>query len=193
MGLTRGVPAAMMAKITAGNFHPLAMVYLDWPGSAVRLHSGVGDLSYDGKTWLGVGQFGTIEVPAETASLAASTATLTLLGVPPEIFERLDDPIRNRAGEILFGLTTEPGGRVLVSDPVSLFSGVMDAMRYTIQPEGKDLIHAMHLDLGSGPRVRAKASIVHSPEDQKRKYPADTCGRHLLNLEAYTTTMTWPE
>jgi len=193
MGLMRDVPAAMMAAIEKGDFYPIAMVYLDWPGGAVRAHSGVGDLSYDGKTWRGVGGFGGIDVPAESASLVSSTATLTLLGVPPEIFDRLDDPIRNRPGEVLFGITTEPGGHVLVSDPISMFAGYMDAMRYVIQPDGKDLIHAVQIDLGSGPNARAKASIVHSFEDQKRKFPGDTAGRNLLNLEAYATTMTWPE
>lgn len=192
MGLIREVPAAMMAALRSRVFFPAAMVYLDWPGGAVRAHSGVGDMTALGATWRGVGSFGGIDVPAEGAGLIAVRSTLTLTGVPPGIFDQLYDPIRNRPGRILLGVTSKPGGSVLLSDPVSLFEGQMDALRYTMRRDGEKLVHAVQLELGSGPRARAKASIVHSYEDQIRKFPGDTAGRHLMGAEASVETMTWP-
>lgn len=193
MGLTRGVPPAMMAAITAGGFHPAILVDLDWPGGAVQVHSGLGSLRALGRTWRGVGRFGAIEVPAEASGMVATRTTLTLLGVPPDVYDLLDAPVRNRPGEVLFGVAAEAGGNTLVSDPVIMFAGYMDAMRYTIQPDGKDLQHAIQLELGSGPEARSLASVVHSAEDQKRRWPADTAGRHLMNSETRAVTMTWPE
>lgn len=192
MGLMRSIPPEMLAAIKSRVFFPVSLVYLDWPGGAVRAHSGRGDLTTLGGTWRGMGRFGAIDVPSESQGLVAVRSTLTLMGVPPEIFDRLDDPIRNRDGQIYFGCSTEPGGNVLVSEPIVMFSGYMDAMRYTIQPENGDLAHAIQVELGSGPSARARASVYHSSEDQKRKFPSDTAGRLLKNIKKVVETMTWP-
>lgn len=193
MGLMREIPAPMLAAIKRRVFFPVSLVYLDWPGGVVRAHSGRGDLVTLGGTWRGVGKFGAIDVPAESAGLVAVRATLTLMGVPSGVFDMLGAPIRNRPGQVYFGVTTEPGGNVLVSDPISMFAGRMDAMRYTLQPDGGDLVHAVQIELGSGPSARARASVYHSAEDQKRKFPSDTAGRLLKNIAKYVETMTWPE
>lgn len=193
MGLIRDVPPEMMAAIRRPGFCPVAFVYLDWPDEPVRAHSSVGQIVIAGQIWHGVGAFGAIDVPAETGGLVAARSGLTLLGVPPATLERLEDPVRDRDGEIHFGVATKAGGNQLVSPPISMFTGYVDAMSYQMQLEDGTLKHAVQIELGSGPSARSAASVVHSPEDQKRRHPEDTCGRHLIGIEAVTGTMSWPE
>lgn len=192
MGLKRPVHADTRAALD-GIFHPVVMVHLDWPGGAVRAHSGAGTIAWGGQSWLGVGKFGAVDIPDEAAGLAASAVSLSLLGVPPEIWDTLAAPIRNRPGELWEALTTRPGGNILIGDPIGLFIGHMDAMRYRLRREDGGVTHAVQIDLGSGPGARSAAAVLHSYEDQIAQFPGDTAGRHLINIEAETENLTWPK
>ena len=196
MGLKRAIHPATKAALQ-GVFYPVVMLHLDWPGGHVYTHSGAGTITWDGHNWLGVGKFGSIEVPGEAPGLAASQATLSLVGAPDALLDLLDAPIRNRPGQIYVALTTQPGGNVLIGDPISLFTGYMDAMRYRLMSdEGDDgrvvVDHVVQVDLGSGPGARSSAAVLHSYEDQIEKFPGDTAGRFLINIEAEVENQRWP-
>lgn len=191
MVLKRLIHPATLAAL-GGVFHPVIMVHLDWPEDQVYAHSGAGPISWDGHAWQGVGEFGEIEIPGEAPGLAASSATLSLIGAPDDLFALLSAPIRNRPGEVYVALTTEPGGNVLIGEPVPLFMGHMDAMRYRVRAEDGAITHVVQIDLGSGPGARSKSAVLHSPEDQAEKFPGDTAGRLLVNIEAEAETLYWP-
>lgn len=192
MELTRGIDAATLQAM-AGHFHPVLAVELDWPGDPVYAHSGVGEIVWEGKTFLGVGEFGNIAIPGDNFGAVPTEAILTLLGVPSEIFDRLDDPIRNRFGAIYFGVTTEAGGGVLVGDLIGLFQGYMDASRYIGERQGDEINHGIQLTLGSGAGMRSTAFITHSYESQISEYPGDTGGRHLQSSVTQARKRRWPE
>lgn len=192
MDLTRGIDAATLAAM-AGHFHPVIAVELDWPGDPVYVHSGTGEIIWDGKTFLGVGDFGDVNIPGDTIGSVPTEAVLTLLGVPPEIFDRLDDPIRNRYGAIYFGCLTEPGGNTLVGDLTILFEGYMDASSYTGERNGEVITHGIQITLGTGGGMRSTANITHSYEAQIAEYPGDTAGRHLQWAVKQAKKRKWPE
>jgi hypothetical protein len=192
MALTRGIGSALLAEISKSAWFPILLVHLDWPGGAVRVHSGVGSITWGGFTWGGVGAAGRIETPGEGISGTAGRATLTLFGAPADLLTQADAQIRNRPGAIYLGAVTQPAGNVLVGDPIAMFEGFMDALRFTIGGEGDVIEHALQLDLGSGPSMRQMAAILHSNEDQSLRYPGDTAGRHLINIEARVSTLRWP-
>ena len=197
MVTSRGVPAGMLAELAKPCWYPVAMVYLDWPGGAVRWHSNVGDISWDSQTWTGVGAFGEINVPAEVPGLVAAEAGLRLYGVPSTIYDYLDDPIRNRAATIYVGATTVRGGTTLVADPVEIFSGYMDAMSMT-EAHREDsgeitLERSVLLTIGSGPGARTSGRVSHSAEDQAKRYPTDTAGRLVIYNQSKTGKITWPQ
>ena len=171
------------AAIAAGNFCPIVLVYLDWPGGAVRVHSNVGNVNFGGETWLGIGSFGSISAPEETAGLAQNSASLQLIGAPDEMDDYLDSPIRGRAGKIWFGVVTKRAGNVLIGEPFRAFVGYMDAMRDLIQMEDEDLVRIITVDVANGPSQRLSASLFHTDEDQRRSYPNDTFGRLFINAE----------
>lgn len=192
MELKRAVSAAFLAALRAG-FHPAVMVYLDWPGAPVYVHSGVGNISFDGQSWLGAGGIGGIDIPEERSGIVATEAALTLSGIPPSSYDLMADIIRNRPAKMLMALTTERSGNILIGVPVELFSGYMDGMKFSTQADGEDLIHSIAIAVASGPGARSVASITHSYEDQISKYPGDTAGRHLVHNAANLAKLTWPE
>jgi hypothetical protein len=191
--VARGVHPDTLAAIAAGNFCPVVLVYLDWPDGAIRVHSGVGPLSFGGHTWLGLGQFAGISAPAESVGLAQSVAQLKLIGAPDEIDAYLDAPIRGRPGEIWFGCVSERAGNVMAGPPFRVFTGFMDAMRDTITAEGGNTTRVVTIAVADGPSQRLATTIYHTDEDQRIRQPSDTAGRLVINAEARARDLTWPE
>jgi hypothetical protein len=191
--LTRDIDPATLAALAEPIIYPIVMVYLDWPGGAIRVHSGVGTIQWDGEDWLGVGPFGAVQMPGEESGLISQPAQLRLIGVPDELDAYLDDPIRDEEGEILFALTTERTGNVLIGEPFSIFIGYMDAMRDVVEADDGVLRRDLIISLAGGPSQRAFTDLFHTDEDQKTRFPSDTAGRLVQNAEAEGKKLTWPE
>ena len=187
--LARGVDADIMAALEAGNFHPVVLIYLDWPTGEVRYHSNAGTITFDGHDYGGVGPYGDISYPGEGAGMIAERVALSVIGTPEDLMNDAEAEVRNRDGALYLGLTTERGGTTLVGTPVTIWSGYMDALHYEVHRDGEDVQHALRLELGSGPSARAVASAYHSYEDQQARHPGDTSGRHLIEIEKRVQTL----
>jgi hypothetical protein len=182
----------MIAEL-AGPFYPVVLVYLDWPTGPKRVHSSVGTITFDGHSWEGVGHFGQIDVPMESAGMSAPVTELKLVAVPIDSFTFMDDTIRNLDAEIYVGCLTARSGNTLAAPAVSMFVGYMDALRSKVERQGDRLMQDITLSIASGPGARTRSSVEHSYEDQIINFPGDTAGRHLLQIEAQSGAMTWPE
>lgn len=196
VALTRGVPAPMLSAI-GDTFYPVLFVWLDWPGAAVRAHSGVGTITWGGHNWTGVGHFGEVSLPEEAGSMVATEANLSLVADPAALDDYMGDAIRNLSGEVYIGVVTarpgEAGGTVLVSDPITVFSGTMDGMVMDVEPGDKGFTTKAVVSLITGPGARSDATIYHSDEDQARRYPGDTAGRLVVLALARQQKLYWPE
>ncbi len=197
MALNRGADASFMAEIAGPVWYPVTLVYLDWPGAPVRVHSSVGSISWSGETWSGVGSFGEVVVPREVSGVVPSEAGLRLYGVPDDIYDMLGDQIRNQVGAIYVGALTERSSNTMVGEPSEVFSGYMDAMRMEETVEASDgerrILRFVEITLGSGPPARTGGRIFHSAEDQDAAFAGDTAGRHVIYNEANLRNLTWPE
>jgi hypothetical protein len=196
MDLIRGVDPLMQAAM-AGPFFPICLAYLDWPGAPVYAHSGVGTITWDGHDWIGVGTLGNIDIPPETAGVAAVDAMLSLAGLSEEIEMYVDDPIRNRTVELYLGVVAarpgEPGGNQLRGDPVSLFGGTMDGLSLIASQGEKGVTTEAQVNVATGPSARSSATIYHTDENQKSRHPLDTAGRLVILAYARAQKLTWPE
>ena len=176
--VSRGVSAGLIADLGA-HFCPVLLTYADWPGEEIRIHSGTGDLSWDGHTWLGAGKLVQFQSPEESGGLATSEASVRVAATVEDMLGERGKVIRNRTMTVYFATTTEPAGNVLKTDPVEFFTGYFDSRTGSLSRSGADLAHDMVLGLGIGPSARASASITHSYEDQIANYAGDTAGRHV--------------
>lgn len=196
MDLKRGTPAAMLAAIAGPWFHPVILAEIDWPGAPLFAHSGKGEILHDDRTWQGVGKFGSVDIPEEVMTAVPSEFTMELVSDFPDLEPYTDTVIRGRLGRVLLGATTTPGGNDLI-DAVEIITGTADGlvMRVEIEDENgrRRVFYRLTVTMTTGPSMRSAAAIAHSDEDQRRAFPNDTAGRHLILAEATAQKTLWPE
>lgn len=199
MELRRGVDPELLSALSQSSY-PVLFAWLDWPGEAVRVHTGVGTLTWGGHNWTGVGLLGNIEIPPESHGVAALEAILALAGLPDTVEDFADDAIRNRTAALYLGALAErPGGYdgnqpgTLVGEPTQLFIGLMDGLTLTVSQTDDGVAHEARVTVMTGVEARSAASIYHTDEDQRRKYPGDTAGRHVIMAMANAQKLRWPE
>lgn len=196
MDITRGVPAALLAAISGPYFHPVVLMHVDWPGAPLWMHSNRGNIAWQGKTWLGVGKFGQVEVPEEIAEGIPADFSIALFSDFPDLEDYLDTVIRGRDCRVYLGATTEPGGTSLIG-AVEIAAGTADGMGVSMEVMDDDgqtiTLYGIRVTVSTGPSSRSLASISHSHEDQQRHFPGDTAGRHLMFAQSQAQKTLWPE
>ncbi len=175
----RQLSAALEADTVAPALTPIVLVELDFPSGFVRMWSGLGPLSWDGKVWLGAGQIGSISAVEETTEIKAAGVAFALSGIPSEMVGlTYGEHYQGRPVAMWFG-TLGAAGQVTVA-PHKVWSGRMDVMMdeddgetatITVQAESR------LVDL-ERPRVRR-----FTDEDQRQLYPGDTGLRFVAGLQ----------
>ena len=193
--VARDIDAATLAAISdPAGFYPIVMVYLDWPGGAIRAHSNTGDLMWNSQTWSGVGNFGGIRLPGDEFGMAAQEATVSLHGLGDDLDDYLDTDPRGQDAVIYFGAVTERDGNTLVGDPFEVFTGTIDGLSDPTEPANDGgYTRGVVVTLSSGPSQRSVGTAYHTFEDQSARYLGDTAGRLVVNAGAEARRFRWPE
>lgn len=192
MELKRTLDPALAAAIAGPFFFPVVLVDLDWPDAPLRMHSGAGSISWGGHTWTGVGKFGSVEVPEESASGVPVDFAMALVCDLPELAAYADAVVRQRLGSVFLGATTSAGGNTLIGAPAEIASGTMDTLVLTTDFADGGAAYELRVGLTTGPGYRTAASISHSHEDQSRQFPADTAGKKLVLAQSRAEKTLWP-
>jgi len=183
---------AIQSALEASEIQPLFAVQLMLDTQPLYFWTGLGDLTIDGITYVGTGQFLAISEMEETAEIAAKGAVITLSGIPSELLSlAISTPYQGRLCKILFGainankqylkqengdfVLTEAGGRIDVTDgddtpAINLFTGYIDKMDIDEGPETSTIamsIESRLIDL-ERPRI-----FRFSDQNQKTRYPTD--------------------
>lgn len=174
-----------LLEALASPFHPVALVFVDWPGDPVRVHSGRGTITWDAHDWTGLAGLnsGTVTLPDESSGLAMVEGQVAIGGDPERIDDILADAetARGSAVAVWFGAVTERAGTVLIGEPFSAFSGTVGAVTDQDAPAGPlDMARTVMVQLVSGPSQRSVAAAHHSYDDQRRTDPTDTAGRWVM-------------
>jgi len=183
MALT--IPTSMRDAILSGAFHPVMLVYVDWPGGAVRVHSGVGDLSWDGHTWTGVRGFGFVSLPVVARGIGQETGLLQFGGLDAVIDEMIGADSAGAQVDAWFGVLTGRAPAPLLADPVRMFTGTIDDAGDTISADATT--RQGRLTIVSGPSQMSGGSPTHTFEDQKLASAGDTAGRWVRAAVASAT------
>ena len=183
MDLRREIDPALLAALIGDMIYPIALTYLDWPGQAIRLHTNVGELEWNGQTWRGWGELGKLIIPDEGSGLIPEEAELHTLGPIAEVLSDLDEAqdAVGRSVQIWVGSTTEPGNLVLDGEPIEAFSGVIADNDAEISEDGS--VAKIIERIRSGPSARARAEVTHSDEDQQARFAGDTLFRRVAHAE----------
>lgn len=178
----RDIAPATLAAMSGRVVRPVGLLWLDWPGGAVRAHDRTGDIVLDGQIFTGVGQYGEISGIAEDSALAVREVTLSLAApLAAQAAEIVARPqIRNRPGKIWLGSLAEDN-RTLAAPPVVIFDGVMRAANFTMSKVG---------DAGSVEhRIAVTCQVWFWNVRAKRTYRHDHSSLAALTEQI----LTWPE
>lgn len=123
---TRDVASATLTASQQDLIRPVLMAKLEFDGGRVLAHSRLGNITFAGDTYLGVGQFGAVSTAGENSDLSRSTVSLTLSNIPGDMGALvLNEYFQGRKGTIYLGYVNEDSGQ-LVGDPVVIHRGRMD-------------------------------------------------------------------
>lgn len=160
--------AAITASSASVGSTMVVAVDMDFASGHVRLHTGAGTITWDGKQFLGVGQFGGISVIQESVDLRADTVEFKLSGVPSEyISTALNENYKHR--DVTAYLMYIDSAGVLVSDPMTLWSGRMDTMPITLGASATIVVRA-ESRLADWMRPR---SSRYTNEEQQQRFSGD--------------------
>lgn len=177
--MSRNISTALGAAVSASEVSPILLVYLDFAAGPVRVWSGLGDLSWGGFTWQGVGSLGQIEPLSESQNFVANGATLKLSGIPSDLIAlALGQHYQGRKAVIYFGALNAAGA--VIVDPVAMFGGSMDTME--IDEGGETSTISVRVE-SEAVSLKIAREWRYTHEDQRIDYPADTFFRYVAGLQ----------
>lgn len=172
----RQIGSPVEAELEASQLTPIGLVELDFASGFLRLWNGIGNFSWNGVTWTGVGTLGQIGPMEETSELRAVGIQLTLSGIPIQTFGSptlsitqiaLAETWQNRPVVIYYGVLNSQG--VLIGTPFQIFGGKMDQMSI-MEGETATITLSCESDLIDLERTRVRR---YTPEDQRAEYSTD--------------------
>ncbi len=124
--MARDVTANMIAQLEADVLQPFLAVKLDFDGDPIRVWTGNGNITINSEDYFGTGSLLSVDRIAETASVQANGANVSLSGVPTDLLSvALNENYQGRDAIIYLG--TLSGGAVVTS-PYAIFKGFIDTM-----------------------------------------------------------------
>jgi hypothetical protein len=125
---TRNVDSATLTAAAEDLIHPILLAKLEFDSGDVLAHTGLGNLSFGGDTYLGVGKFGGISTAEESSDLARTPLNLTLSNIPGDMGAiALGEHYQGRRATLYLGYL-DTTTRQLVGTPAILYRGRMDNM-----------------------------------------------------------------
>lgn len=180
--MSRTLTSGMNAVTTDEIVRPVYLVRMVFDTTEVtnelNMWSGLGDLVYDGETYLGVGDLLSISSVKETADISASGLNVMLAGVKSSLVAvAKNQDYQGRPLTLSFGAFNDLGD--LVADPVVVFSGFMDTMTIAETGDYSTISIAVENKLIAFERSKIRR---YTAEDQKIDHPADKGFEFVSNI-----------
>lgn len=167
--MARDLTAAVLAELATLNLRPRFFVEIDIQSGTLYLWSGLGDFSWNGQTWTGVGDFGGISVVRETADNSATNFILRLSGIPTARLSQALSEIRHDKEAIVYLGLFDSSEQVIV-DPFTWVQGYTD--RAEIEEAAEGAVISLNCESEDAILQQAKERR-YTPEDQKAEFPDD--------------------
>ena len=167
--MARVLSAEMVAELAATVKRPIIFYEGEFASSTVRFHSGIGTVTWDGKTWTGAGSLARLSEIVEPGAIQARGVTVGLNGLKSSLLATvLSQARRSKVCRIWIGFLDADGA--LVGDPYQAFKGYLDQPKVRDGAAGSDIAIAYESRLIALRRPK-KRRFTH--EDQKIDYRDD--------------------
>ena len=164
----RDMTTDVAGALQASNVPYMVLVELDFSDGIARLTNAAYDFQWNGYTWQGLGELGSISAMEEGQDLQEYGCTLTLSGIPADIITKcLGVGYQGRNATIYVAPLT--ADYQVYADPIVVFKGTMDTM-------------PIQLGNNAGVQLTVESKLVDwerarvrwfNDADQKSEYPAD--------------------
>jgi hypothetical protein len=161
--------AGYLAAIQSAALRPALFVEANFTSGPIHVWSGVGSITWGGKTWTGLGSLGNVSMIEEGATVEAKGITLTLSGIDPTLLTGILDEFQVGLPAIVsLGLFDTAGA--LIADPVGCFVGQMD--QPTLDVTGTSATISINCE-SRLIEMNVAVDRRYTNEDQQRDYPGD--------------------
>jgi hypothetical protein len=179
--MSRDLTTGVINEIDATELQPFFLFRGDFVDGVVRTWSGLGDLSWNGQTWIGTGNLLQISAIEENAETVAAGAVISLSGVPVELISLTLNSVRQGAnGKIYLGFLSS--GNV-VADPILVFEGKLDVAY--IEEDGETATVSISYESRLIDLQKPRESR-YTDQDHQRAYPGDLGFSFVPSLQEKT-------
>lgn len=170
--MPRSMDPLLLAAISGGEVQLAHLVQVTFRSKTSYAWTGVGDLVWNGNTFLGVGSLGSFGDYKEGIDLRADGSSLLLSGIDPEwLGEALND-IWLGAPAFRWVAAIQPGTRTLIGEPYLLFSGQVDKPSVDSGPNKITISIPLETRLINGARANNRRYTTN--DQHSNGYPDDT-------------------
>ena len=166
--MTRVASSTNNTALQAQNIRLFIAADLDFVSGHVRAHDGIGDVTFSGNTYSGIGKFAGIDVAEESINVIAKPVVLTISGIDSSIIATaVTEQYQGRTATLYLGLQDVDTG-ALLDTPEVLWEGRMDVMTVQLGPStGSVKLNCEH-------RLRREPRIArYTDADQQLAYSGD--------------------
>lgn len=184
----RGASSAVQTALAADNVGIVIFVEMLFDSGAVRVCTAGYNFTWNGFTWLGLGQLGEIQPLEESEGSEIIGLKFTISGVDPAYLSlALQEAYQGRTVNVYVGFLNLPN-YTIIADPVLEWSGQMDQMIIVDGADGTATVTVTaENELYDFSRSR---QLSYSHEDQIRLFPGDTGLEYAASLEKQP--IIWP-
>jgi hypothetical protein len=126
----RTIPAGILTALGQDVVEPWYAVNLDFDGGPLRLWTGYGSRTIEGRTYLGVGTIMSISGLEEVADLSARQVTVEFNGIDGGVVAlALQEPYQRRRARILFGVAGQSDAIEIWAGQINTISTLHDGQR----------------------------------------------------------------
>lgn len=180
------VQAALLSKSMRYGF----LAEIETADGLTYFWSGPGTLSYDGKSWLGLGALGRITGMGETAEVRTTETRYELSGISnnTELSKFLEQPVRGFIAKAWFAVMDANGA--VIPDPIQIDETLLDTATVAT---GEDLISTLIL-VGTSAifDFRRPKTLGITHEQQQLDFPGDT-GFDRIPTEVADKQISWTD
>ena len=174
--------AAFIAAIESGMIRPALLVEANFTSGALNVWSGRGELTWDSKTWSGVGQLGSVSTVEEGSTVEARGVTLTMSGIDATLLTGIMTEFQVGLPATVW-LALFDASNAIIANPVIAFRGRMDQPTIDVGGDTATISIACEsrlLDMNNSVERR------YTNEDQQRDYPGDRGFEFVNSIQEVT-------
>jgi hypothetical protein len=174
---------AMATALAAAVVRPALLVEIEFANNTARAWSGLGDLSWGGMTFSGLGDFGSVSTIEETNEVQNQGLQLGLSGISPNLMPEILADLRI-LGQVTIWLACFDESGQIIADPVIVWQGDSDSAQLVDAGDHCTAQLSVEDDLAD---LNRPCFRRYTNEDQQSDYPGDTGMQYVAGLQEQIT------